>query len=257
MSGRPLRRAREAMRANGGVVPLDKRSIERFVDDVLMPQVVMALRRLPPDSLVGDGETFASAPFLVKGDGESVHVEVWVESRGLRNSMSVTSGGYLRHHPAPAKVACFLNAMLTPFQLLALAGERAGSENNGAALAPAIYSVLIHEFTHVMDYRYPQRTGYKSDGTNISIGRVAYINTAVEARAFTQQTVHECVAVARLHEVREIAASRASPNRALVDECLERSRTWWLNAQFFNDVNLKRLIAAILRALDQEGLLFP
>lgn len=124
-------------------------------------------------------------------------------------------------------------------------------------------SMLLHEVTHLRDYIRPgdvidpnKRRGDPVRGWN---DFVAYVNSVHEVRAYEAQIVYECIRFmehpgGKLHR-RRAELMRDNPNQWLVDEALAHSKQWDHVGRILNEKNRARVLKAVYRALDEEGML--
>jgi len=123
-------------------------------------------------------------------------------------------------------------------------------------------TILLHEFTHVRDYIRPQDV--INPAAIHTPGRyqafVDYYNSSHELRARMSQVVYEVLSVLQ-HDAlgpdlrRHAELQRDNPNEYLVDAALARSKTWRRGESIWTPENKARILRAVYRALDREGLL--
>lgn len=259
MSGRPLRRAREAqMLANGGVVPLDLVGIARFTDEVLMPQVrdfMGAQEALNVPIGVHRGIARGVLKHVDPRDGQVKQIRVRLDSSD-RDSGSLVSGGTYYHRGD--KITGALNGRGRPWDY-----EQAGY----LPFRTQLYDFLIHEMTHFYDARYPQPRAHvyarsesgdmvTDEHGNPRVGDWdAYYAMPTEVRAYMQQVVAQAVRAAKDPQVRRYATTDEDPNRYLVNASLAQSPEWLRAGLRMTEANQRRILQAVYREFDRQGLL--
>jgi hypothetical protein len=125
-------------------------------------------------------------------------------------------------------------------------------------------TVLLHEFTHVRDFI---RAGdvidpmqHRFDPDQGRAAFAAYVNSPHEVRARQSQVVYEVLYALRDSPAGKLIRRRAElmrddPNAFLVEEALLRSKTWQRNEGVLTEDNRAKILRAVYRALEREGLL--
>lgn len=110
-----------------------------------------------------------------------------------------------------------------------------------------LFSVIIHEATHLMDVLKHEYNGDEDAGTAL------YYNAPTELRAFMQQTVDEV-----LREADKVGKSGGSwilgpePSGDMIANLLERSRTWERIRKQLTPDSTKTILRGVTRALQDE-----
>lgn len=110
-----------------------------------------------------------------------------------------------------------------------------------------LFSVIIHEATHLMDVLVHE---YNSDE---DAGTEKYYNAPTEIRAFMQQTVDEV-----LHEADKVGKLGGAwmlgptPSGDMVNNLLEKSRTWDRIRKQLTPDSTKTILRGVTRALQDE-----
>jgi hypothetical protein len=177
-------------------------------------------------------------PVNVPVDVDASEPETWVGPRHYVKGGSVTS----RHHGSGkgygSKIGMTLsiNYQRTPNELL----------QNTKAVEQELYSVLIHEVTHLRDLlkHTPARAG---------AGSADYHNKPSEVRAFMQQIVDEVLSY--VHKLGRddggwLFTGRLSSD--FVDSVLDKSGTWERIRRDLTKPNEKLILKAVTRSLSDE-----
>lgn len=139
---------------------------------------------------------------------------------------------------SPRALTLFVNNAITPEKLLR------GRDD----LRDELYSVLIHEVTHVHDV-----LGEASGDLDKSLSREerqkAYYNLPHEVRAFMQQIVDEALVSLEDYEPEEIPETLSS--RFIMD-LLIGSDTWFRVAEYLTPSNTKKILRAVARAVEDK-----
>jgi hypothetical protein len=254
-AARYLRRAARPIR-------LDMAAIKRLVDEELMPDVRRWLEaRLArgQDGVIGTvrrGIANTTLPLQTVGRGGSIDAVISVvfvnavsEDAVIGGTATLESGLFATYDEAQVLVK--LNGGLTASEFLSKRMQVTCSSKK--CLSYGLYSVLIHELTHVMEMPFLQHDPtYNRDDAG-QLDQKKYYNSAIEVRAFMQQIVDETT----------LWAGRAFPrvkitdgnNRRFVDELLTLSPTWLRVEKLMNSANRKKILTAVYDALSRHGLL--
>jgi hypothetical protein len=125
-------------------------------------------------------------------------------------------------------------------------------------------TILLHEFTHIRDVIRPQDVidpeKHRHEPGGGYDAFVKYFNSPHELRARMSQVVYEVLNVLqhdalgpKLRHYAEL--QRDNPNEYLVDAALARSKTWRRGEYVWTPENKARILRAVYRALEREGLL--
>jgi hypothetical protein len=243
-------------------IRLDKAAIKRVVDEKLLPDV----RRWLEDRLANGQEgkigtyirntVSATLPLKAVGKGGSLHASIRFTFLNSASEDAVLGGAAtletgLFGMNDEVQVVLRLNGGLTPGEFLSKRMQTTCS--NKKCLSYGLYSVLIHELTHVTEMPYLRHDPSYNRDDDGQLDKAKYYNSAMEVRAFMQQVVDETV----------LWAGRAFPrvkikdgsNRSFVDELLKLSPTWQRVETYMTAANRKKILSAVYDALSREGLL--
>ena len=238
-------------------IRIDKLAIRRLVDGELIPELTAWLKRQDQEEPIGAKRGIAGTTLVVSPVGGRPPLKVAITVRSVRSpsdELAVVSGQAAllpwdwQDDEQRVEVALNLNARLTPVEYL---NERMSANASDRKYVPyGLYSVLIHELTHVMEMPFMRGPAYEQEDERPSNVK-EYVNSPIEVRAFMQQIVDEVLVWAKR------AVSRTGKtNRSLIDQVLRRSTTWQRVHHHMNAANRKKLLSAVYDALDTAGLLF-
>lgn len=238
-------------------ISIDKPAIKKLVGDELLPDVTAWLNKQDPAKPIGAKRGIASTTLTINPVGGRTPFEVTVNVRSIptQSEFAVVSGkatllpwDWMDDEARRVEVVLNLNGQLTPAEYLS---ERLSANSLDRKYVPyGLYSVLIHELTHVMEMPFMRETGYDQDNDRPKdMGQ--YVNSPIEVRAFMQQIVDEALIWAK-----RVVSRTGKTNRSLIDQVLRRSVTWGRVHEQMNAVNRKKILSAVYDALDKAGLLF-
>jgi hypothetical protein len=177
-------------------------------------------------------------PVNVPVEVDAKEPETWRGPRRFVTGGSVTSRyhGSGRGYGSKLGMGLSINYQRTPNELL----------QNLSAVEQEMYSVLIHEVTHLRDLltHTPAKAG---------AGSADYHNKPAEVRAFMQQIVDEVLAY--VHELGRDDGGwlfTGHPTAYFVDSALDKSGTWERIRRDLTKPNEKLILKAVTRALSDE-----
>lgn len=230
-------------------IPINKVEAKGLTDKIMqvLPQH-LRFRDDPSDSLYSqrgfrpDTWGFVVAKYVVQDvKGALVAVDVKVESRnkalGFSGPRQYVVGGAVTQrvqgsHAFKYQMTVTLDAAKSPKAFL----------DNEARVAKEVYSVLIHEITHLRDLLAPGGISHLDEDT--------YHNEATEIRAFMQQIVDEVIDY--VHEQGGAGNLWAGASMSLLDRALENSTTWNRVHRALNTQAKKTLLKGVYTGLQDE-----
>jgi hypothetical protein len=221
-----------------------------------MPQIVRRAERHPrQDEPIGDTRGWAKAEITVEAaDGrDTITVKIEVESERSRAPRVSVLGG--KSNPNTG-VTLYLNGALTPADLSS--EERTQPLHackHEKCIAYGLYSILIHELTHVAEEPLRKRrapTYSPDEAREKGEGSSAYVNDPSEVRAFMQQIVDEVE-----HNAQDsLLWEHLRQNRqGYLDTVLALSTTWSIIEKRLTPSNRARILKSVYEMLDRKGLL--
>jgi hypothetical protein len=253
-------------------IHIDKAVIRRLVEGTLVPQLKSWLKRHPhPDKPIGSSNSSALAEgsFYVDSVDRSEQIRIDVEVVSISatgKAFPVLGGGAgkrkFEEGEAHAQVTLWLNGGLSPNEYLATNGENRdlskyvtdrfqplGGCTSEACVPYGLYSILIHETTHVAESMFRKKLQYEYDENKKVKDQGKYVNDPAEVKAFMQQIVDETVGSGtKLQE-----HFRGNP-RKLIDMSLRMSTTWKLIEKNLTARNRNVILSAVYSAFSEEGL---
>jgi len=251
---------------------LDTKAVAHFVEHDLVPAITRWARRQPADEPIGAATGIARDHITIdEADGRStLTVEVRIESRPSKAAYAAVLGG--RAQGADSITLDLNGAMkareLTP-EWADVPTPKGSYDTSKGRLSPlhackhetclpyGLYSLLIHELTHIAESRYRKDLSY-SPSDVIQRGEAAwgpYVNDPSEVRAFMQQIVDEVGHNAKNDAIRNHVRSKANPDQALIDTALKMSTTWGAIEKHLTPANRARILKAVYDGLVRKGLL--
>jgi len=237
-------------------IKLDKQRFKKLVDDELVPEITRALKRLNRDEPLARRIRlrFERIEINPVGGRGPLPVQIMVESMPTGSDAAVVSGqavlvteGVLEG--PVVELTLNLNGNLTSEQYL---NERLSRALDQQYLYYGLYSVLIHELTHVMEMPFIRERPYAMNEDDTPVDVKEYVNSGIEVRAFMQQIVDEVLIWAK----RPIARLHAEgSNQRLVEALLKSSVTWKKVQKWLNATSRKKILSAVYDALDKGGFL--
>jgi hypothetical protein len=252
------------LRVASRAIRIDKQEIKRFVEKDLVPEIVHALKHFPDDKPLGAKSAFAEASVDVDAvdRGETLVAVVQVNSissTGKWASVLRGSAGkrVFERGRGRVPVTLSMNGALTPNEYLTPQGQGFSATNRMSPISACthetclpygLYSILIHELTHVADTPFSKGpTYFKDDGTVKD--DASYANDPLEVRAFMQNIVDEAA-----HHAPAMRA-HFDNNQKLIDTCLRLSTTWKLIHKDLTPANRAKILKAVYTEFDEQGLL--
>lgn len=245
---------------------LDKRALMTFVDQRLVPDLVRTLKRLPQDQPIGSGYELAQGTFILEDvKNDRIHCGVTLMSRESRKKGTTVLMGrasQVRFEAGyyAADVTVEINGAFTPGEFLGGSSASFGgttfqqdylqpvhSCRTLTCLPYGIYTLLLHEFTHVADRFNPRVDYYRPDK---SVDDERYFNHPGEVRAFMQGVVDEAV-----NSAKKLKQHLKGDARRLIDMSLKMSETWKMTSPKMTAANRNKVLKALYTAFEQEGLL--
>jgi len=238
-------------------IPLDKAVFKKLVDDELVPELVVALKRMKQDEPIGVNRRLGFNKIVINPVGGRGPLQVTITVRSVQTNSddAVVSGqaALIPHdfwEDPTVEMSLNLNGRLTPAEYL---GKRSSPALDRKYLHYGLYSVLIHELTHVMEMPFMRAQPYALSDDHKPADPEEYVNSPTEVRAFMQQIVDEVLIWAK----RPLARMDAKgSNRRLVDALLNYSATWKKVQKWLNAVSRKKILSAVYDALDKGGFLY-
>lgn len=240
-------------------VPLDHRAIKSFITEVLLPQIKRWLEHQDPEKPIGTVKpgriatgTLTSVAFD-RGYQRDLDVTVMIGAEGSsKPGTAVLGGGASLKHQV---VHIMLNGAYWPAKMLSEKHwQPIGSCQSLACVAYSIYSVLIHELTHMAEAWQNKPVTYKvkreGPGLPQETDRNQYLNDPSEVRAFTQEIVEQATRGFR-HTLRMTGWTL----QKRVEFALRFSDTWQMIEKDLTPANRAKIFKALYQELDRSGLL--
>jgi hypothetical protein len=236
---------------------LDKKDIQSQVQNLIMPQIERWAKRHPQQEEPIDAVKRIAVTQIDIADSDdrgSVSVTVIISSQKSKVAYTACLGGRANG----TEVEIFLNGAMTPKEIQK--HERLQplwSCRYETCIPYGIYSLLIHELTHIADVS-KRQPGYSPSKVKEE-GETAwgpYLNDPGELRAFMQNLVDEAVNMASKEAIRTNAAKSPNPNQKLMDIVLALSTTWGLASPHLKPRNKALLLKAVYDGLKRAGYLF-
>lgn len=244
----------ETIEKHSRAIPIDKsglRALTKRLEKRLSQAFTVAMRRKAEEPIRYQEVWARELHTLRNVMGHDIDVDVLVTAGKDRSGGPfVAAGGYGKNRQTGRPVVIVkLNGSYSPKEYLPAVDT--------GMLTQGIYDILIHEMTHAADAEIKAK--YKAgpaSGAYVPDDIAAYYNDPKEVRAYMQQVVDEVLRYgSKRKNLEKVLELFKGPRQRGIEVILKNTETWPEIEPHLTDANKAKILKAVYRALDDEGLL--
>ena len=229
-------------------IQFDTHHVTTFAGDLWEKCLARLERSVHSDHAIGEHTSIQGDTLRLKDvRGEEKDISVTIGSRKTPSAQPTAGGDFKpSHYHGEGEITLYLNSLWTPEALKREFWE----------VQKLLSSMLLHEVTHGLDVINEKAEYQKGRGTSTREEQEAYFNQPLEIRAYSKQIVHEVLTAANVVRLEHRRTKRPMPTGTLlVDELLDRSKTWAKIEGFLTQANENLILQIVVRELQDANVL--